>query len=160
MFFDDNPVLKKKVSLRGVNTGKSDKQNFLERQQQEREKRQLEKIRNKSALTLQSIWKSRKIRLQEATRERNDWDSKVSSAGIENANLLRALLRKLIFFFHSSADIERMDKMAAMILENIKRFGKQPDPNRNFCSVPEDAVPLYFRRLNCLFDSATVAPPN
>jgi len=76
MFFDDPSTSRKKVSMRGSNSSNKleNKENFLEKTQQEREKRLLEKLRQKSATRLQAIWRGRVVRIKWKTRERKEFD--------------------------------------------------------------------------------------
>ena len=72
MFFDS----KKGVSLRG-NSKKEDRSAHLERLERERKERDLARLRQKSASSIQATWRSHASRKSAKNAARLEWDAKM-----------------------------------------------------------------------------------
>lgn len=116
--FDGNYASKRKVDLRGNSKKDQDKQSFLDKQKQEREKRHQEKQRLKAAVTIQAFYRGRKIIAGKKQEERSRWDQDIKT-GRFNAQVIASLVRNLLFFYNPNKDGDRLQSLASVILDNI-----------------------------------------
>ncbi len=121
MFFDGAHTSKRTVNLRGSSKHDADKQSFLEKQKQEREKRLQDKQRLKSAITIQSFFRGRTIVGLRKKEERERWDRELLSLSVSNNDALSiaSLVRMILFFYKDADDHRRLQVLCNLILDNI-----------------------------------------
>lgn len=117
MFFDGAYASKRKVALGGSSKKDQDKQSFLDKQKNERERRQQDKQKLKSAITIQAFFRGRMgiSRIKQA--ERLKWDQDIKNS--VNSNTIFGLVRTLLFFYKAQNDSERLRILCNVILDNI-----------------------------------------
>jgi ubiquitin-protein ligase E3 C len=151
MFFDGEYASKRKVNLRGSSRHDQDKQLFLEKQKQERERRQLEKKRQKSATVIQAFYRGRSRVGKRRDEERARWDGDIMAlSGALEVRTLSSLLKRFIFFYRDPVDDVRLHKMCELVLSSITNT----DHNLNYLTLCVDPStrPSWLHQTKCLLN--------
>ena len=118
MFFDGTYASKRKVDLKGSSKRDLDKQAFLDKQKNERERRLQDKHKLKGAITIQAFYRGRSSVDRIKHAERVKWDHDIKTIH-PNALAIVPLVRTLLFFFKESVDNDRLRVLCELILGNI-----------------------------------------
>ncbi|RKO83064.1 hypothetical protein BDK51DRAFT_34079, partial [Blyttiomyces helicus] len=127
MFFDGNFRGKKPISLGGARSSAStrDKEELLKKTQRERQARETERLRLRSAIRLQAFWRGRQTARTLRALERSAYDASFASATAASglalnarslASSIPALLRSLRFFYSRMQDAQRLERLCAFLM--------------------------------------------
>jgi hypothetical protein len=119
MFFDGSFTSKRKVDLKGSSKKDQDKQSFLEKQKQEREKRALDKQKLKGAISIQAFYRGRSSVAKSKQAERAKWDHDITTVPRTNTQAIIPLVRTLLYFYKDPTDNDRLRVLCNLILDNI-----------------------------------------
>ncbi|KAI9199312.1 uncharacterized protein BJ171DRAFT_216009 [Polychytrium aggregatum] len=113
--FEGDFKSRRNINLGGHNT-RQDKSALLRKAQLEREQREAERLRQKSASLIQAVWRSYCVRARAKNAERAIWDR---IAGVSNPcdESVLQLGKRLLFFFDSATDAQRLLLFLRVIVE-------------------------------------------
>ncbi|KAK7488482.1 hypothetical protein BaRGS_00020267 [Batillaria attramentaria] len=111
-------------SLRGASK-KEQKDSLLKRAQEERQKREQQRVQDASALKIQSVFRGHATRTEQHKIFQSEFDSQLQEAikaGTIDAASLCDLIRKLIVFFHPQADGQRLVSVCQLLLKQKDEY--------------------------------------
>ncbi|KAI8805685.1 hypothetical protein BJ742DRAFT_819665 [Cladochytrium replicatum] len=163
--FEGNFKQKRQINLSGKKE-RHGKDDLLKKAQQERQQREAERVRLKSAIRIQSFWRGRRVTARAREQERALWDE-IYSVEVENAfqsaessgdqdigSALSRAIRSLLFFFRRTRDYQRFETLCGYLLReekstglpyiiaNVKRFSSQSEWWAIVHKVTRLALPL------------------
>ncbi|TPX33541.1 hypothetical protein SeMB42_g07460 [Synchytrium endobioticum] len=112
MSFDGSFRSARKVNLRGQSAAQSDRDLLLKLAHTERTAREHDRLRIRSAIRIQSVWRGRRLVAISKQHERSDWHSSLLS----NQDNLIKVSRSLLYFFHPRQDQIRLDALCTTLL--------------------------------------------
>jgi len=137
MFLSQVTGRKQQINLGGQRHKEEDRNRFLQRTEQERRARLLEKKRNSSATLIQSFYRARCALQKRKEEERNDWVQKMNKLALLPPALASAvpiffpLLRQFLFFYSATKDAEHFVRVSKLILMSCQN----KEPANYFCAA-------------------------
>lgn len=118
--FDGEFRRKPIVSIGGASK-QLNKQEIIEKAQHERHQREVGRLKNASALKIQSLFRSYRVRIRAKDRVRAEFDAK-RAKNVGHLQDKEVLVTQLLFFFDAKADVHRLNWFCQMCVKERQQI--------------------------------------